>query len=155
MYRRILLAADGSREGLLALREGALLAAADKSVVFLLVIDRETPGTRMADGVHPLPREPDRDGLLELGLSRLARLGVEASGAACAGEPAEIIGRVAQRFEPDLVVLGHRKQSLLDRWWSGSSGAYIVDYVSCSVLVARNSISDEEFEARLQTAVPT
>ncbi len=155
MYKRILLAADGSREGLLALREGALLAAAYQSTVYLLVIDRETPGTRMADGVNPLPRETDRDRLLELGLSRLSRLGVAASGAACAGEPAEIIGRVATRFEPDLVVLGHRRQSLLDRWWSGSTGAYIVDYVNCSVLVARNSISDEDFEARLQAAVPT
>jgi hypothetical protein len=35
---------------LLALREGALLAAAYQSTVYLLVIDRETPGTRIADG---------------------------------------------------------------------------------------------------------
>jgi nucleotide-binding universal stress UspA family protein len=154
MYQRILLATDGSREGLVALREGALLAAAEKAVVFLLVIDRETPGTRMADGVYPIQRQEGRDALLAFGLSRLSRLGVSASGLACAGEPAEVIGRVAKRFEPALVVLGHRRQSLLDRWWSGSSGAYVVDNVNCSVLVARTLISDAEFETHLEGAAP-
>ena len=51
---------------------------------------------------------------------------------------------------------GGRKQdadlggrTLLERWWSGESGAYLVDRVPCSVLVARDLISDAEFEAHL------
>ena len=38
MYKRILLAYDGSREGLVALREGALLAKRQGARVFLLSV---------------------------------------------------------------------------------------------------------------------
>jgi nucleotide-binding universal stress UspA family protein len=152
MYRRILLASDTSREGLIALREGALIAATCSAKAYLLVIDVETPASRMANGIYPIAPDGTGKELLALGLSRLSRLGVSATGDAIAGEPAVIIGQVARRFGADLVVVGHRRQSFLDRWWSGSSGAYLVDNVSCSVLIARNLISDEEFEARLQAA---
>jgi hypothetical protein len=40
---------------------------------------------------------------------------------------------------------------VLQRWWSGASGAYITDQVWCSVLIGRNAISDEALEAELQT----
>ena len=60
---------------------------------------------------------------------------------------------VLPRFEAyegaDLVVLGHQKRSLFQRWWSGSSGAYVSDLVDCSVLVGRHNISAEAFEAEL------
>ena len=149
MYKRILMAADGSREGMVALREGALIAQTYQAKVFLLVIVRETTTTLIADGVHPSQRNLDHEAVLQLGLQRLARLGVEATGQALIGEPAETISAYTRRFKADLLVLGHRKQSLLDRWWSGPSGAYLSDSVGCSVLIARNIISDEEFERNL------
>ena len=52
MYRRILLAYDGTAEGALALREGALLARQCCSQIVLLAVVPETPGTRLADGVY-------------------------------------------------------------------------------------------------------
>jgi nucleotide-binding universal stress UspA family protein len=155
MFRRILLATDTSREGLIALREGALLASTCTAAVHLLVIDVETPGLRLANGIHPIAPDDTGKNLLALGLSRLSRLGVTATGETAAGEPALLIGKVAKRFGADLIVVGHRRQSRLDRWWSGSSGAYLVDNVSCSVLIARSLISDQEFEARLEAAIPT
>jgi nucleotide-binding universal stress UspA family protein len=152
MYERILLATDGSRESLVALREGALLAQAYDAAVFLLVIDRETPGMRVSDAVSPLPRSEEPARLLGLGLARLSALGVRASGEVAYGEPALTIGAYAKTFGADLVVVGHRRQGLLDRWWSGASGAYLVEMVKCSVLVARNVISDEEFDAQIAGA---
>lgn len=154
MYRRILLAADGSRESLIALREGALIAAAYKASAFLLVIEREAPGVRVADGIYPLPITSEVSRLMEAGLARLRRLGIEATGAAVSGDPAAAISKAAKKFQADLVVVGHRRQSLLDRWWSGSTGAYLADNVACSVLVARNVISDEEFESHIAAAMP-
>jgi len=150
MYKRILLASDGSREGLIALREGALIAQSLQAKVFLTIIDCEPVGLRMADSVYPVPRD-DREvqNLLSLGLNRLSRLGVEASGEVVLGEPAVAIARLARLFRADLVVVGHRRRTLLERWWSGASGAYLSDAVGCSVLVARNVITDAEFEARL------
>ena len=52
------------------------------------------------------------------------------------------------------MVVGHRKKSLIERWWSGQTGAYLVDTLQCSLLIARRLISDEEFEAALQAKVP-
>jgi nucleotide-binding universal stress UspA family protein len=154
MYRRILLAADASREGLIALREGVLLASTCAAAVHLLVIEVETPGLRLANGIYPIAPDGTGKELLALGLSRLSSLGVAATGETAAGEPALLIGKVARGFGADLIVVGHRRQSRLDRWWSGSSGAYLVDNVNCSVLIARNLISDQEFEARLHAVIP-
>lgn len=156
MYKRILLASDGARESLVALREGALFARALGAEAFLLIVDAETPGVQMASGVHPVARDatPLKD-LLALGLSRLQRLGVKADGAVHAGDPATVIAETARTFRADLIVVGHRRTSLLERWWSGASGAYLVDRVPCSVLVARDLISDAEFEAHLSAAAET
>jgi hypothetical protein len=49
----------------------------------------------------------------------------------------------------DLVVVGHQRQSTLGRWWSGHSGAYLMDHTHCSLMVARNSFTDEAFKAAL------
>ena len=151
MYKRVLLASDGSRESLTALREGALIARALKAEAFLLIVEKETPGTRLADGVYVRPGDAGGRELLDLGLTRLERLGVAARGAVVAGEPAPEIAACARRFRADLVVVGHRRQSMLERWWSGASGAYLSEKLDCSLLIARNVISDQEFEAHLAT----
>ncbi len=157
MYRRILLASYQSREGLIALREGALLAASCGAETFLLVIELGSYGARMASGIHPLPVDESANELLSIGLERLRSLGVNATGEVIVGEPAPVIGAAARRFGADLVLVGHRRQGLLDRWWSGSSGAFLVDNVDCSVLLARTTISDEAFEEcirAVKTAAP-
>jgi len=154
MYERILLATDETRESLTALREGALLAKALGAKVFLLVVVDQGAGVLMAAGVHPVQHASGAQSLLDSGLDRLRRLGVSASGAAVVGEPALEIGAAATRFVADLVVVGHRRRPLWERWWSGKSGAYLVDHVACSVMVARNRVSDEEFEARLERVEP-
>jgi nucleotide-binding universal stress UspA family protein len=134
---------------LVALREGALIARSFGAKVFLLIIEQQSPALRTADGIYPLPQSDAAPQLLEMGLQRLQRLGVSALGEVVTGEPALSIGAFAKRFAADLVVVGHRRQSLIERWWSGASGAYIVDYVGCSVLLARDVITDEEFEAQI------
>jgi nucleotide-binding universal stress UspA family protein len=151
MYKRILLASDETRESLVALREGALIARALAAEAFLLIVERPTAGHRMADGIYPVPRDSKAAlELLGLGLTRLRRLGVSCRGEVVFGEPAAEIAAYAQAFQADLIVVGHRRRSLVERWWSGQSGAYLVDTVACSVLVARDTISDAEFEAYLQ-----
>src|SRR5579862_4392851 len=110
MYERILLAYDGSREGIIALREGALLAKRFDAKVFLLSVLPETEGM-------------------------LKRLGFEPVGKLVIGEPASVISEFARQVGADLIVVGHRRQNLLQRWWSGGTGAYISDHINCSVLI--------------------
>lgn len=115
MYKKLLLASDGTRETLVALREGALIAQTFGASAHLLMIDHETPGTRIAEG-YGMTRTPTRgQDLLDLGLGRLRQLGVKATGEVLRGEPAQLITRCVRRRQIDLIVLGHRRQSFLDR----------------------------------------
>lgn len=155
VFRRILLAYDGSLEGAVALREGALLAKRCGAGVFILSVVPETAGVRMAEGVHGgvvAQQMTTYEELLQRGVTRLKQLGFEPTGKLVIGEPAREIGKFAKEVRADLVVVGHRRKSMLDRWWSGGSGSYISDFLHCSVLIARNVISDEAFEAELRAA---
>ena len=118
MYKRILLASDGARESLVALREGAIMAQALGAEVFLLIVEGESAGFQFANAVHPgVHRDPQPLlDLLTLGLDRLRSLGVEAQGRVYIGEPALVIGETARAFGADLVIVGHRRQSILERW---------------------------------------
>lgn len=93
--------------------------------------------------------------LLDLGLDRLRKLGVRATGQLSRGEPSQLISQCVRARKIDLIVLRHRRQSFLDRWWSGSAGAYIIDGVPCSLLIARDKITDREFEQHMAQATAT
>jgi nucleotide-binding universal stress UspA family protein len=155
MYKKILLAYDGSREGLVALREGALLAKACGAQVFLLsVVSSSELAVATVDGLHVDVAQEQLAAygvLLERGVAVAERLGLNPVAKLVTGEPTAQIGAFAEEIEADLVVLGHRRKNLLQRWWSGASGAYITDQVRCSVLIGRRAISDEAFEAELQS----
>jgi nucleotide-binding universal stress UspA family protein len=152
MYKRILLAYDGSVEGRTALREGALLARQCDAEVFLLSVLAD-PGTLVVPeagfaGVS-VQQEDDFMDILNEGVARLRRLGFDPVAKLVIGQPAEEIGNFAKQIGADLIVVGHRRQSAFDRWWSGPKGAYLMDYTDCSLLVARNVVSDETIEAML------
>ena len=149
MYKRLLLASDGSRESLVALREGALIAQCFGAEAHLLIIDPDQAIVSMAEGYSGFLLPARGHQLLDLGLSRLKQLGVPSTGELLRGDAKQLIVDRVRRLKIDLVVLGHRRQSFLDRWWSGASGGYIVDGITCSLLVARDTITDEEFKRRL------
>jgi membrane fusion protein (multidrug efflux system) len=152
VYQRILLAYDGSIEGRTALREGALLARRYSAQVFVLSVIREAAGTKLGEGVGGggvAQQRVEYERVLEEGMSRLAALGFQASGKLVIGEPAREIAAYAEQVNADLVVVGHRRQSAIGRWWSGASGAYLSDHIRCSLLVCRNIIDDTQFAALL------
>jgi membrane fusion protein, multidrug efflux system len=152
VYQRILLAYDGSIEGRTALREGALLARRFGAQVFVLSVIREAAGTKLGEGVGGggiAQQQVEYERVLQEGMERLAALGFQASGKIVIGEPAREIAAYAEQVNADLVVVGHRRQSAVGRWWSGPSGAYLSDHIRCSLLVCRNVIDDEHFAALL------
>ena len=84
-------------------------------------------------------------------LSR-SRLGVAATGEIRRGDPAQLIATTAVRMRADLIIIGHRRQTFLERWWSTSPGSSIIDSVQCSVMIARETVSDAQFEAHFRAA---
>lgn len=156
MYQRILLAYDGSREGALALREGALLAKACCSEIVLLSVVPESAGVVTVEaiqgGVVSSLTESYGE-FLQRAVRRLKELGFpNVVGRMVVGEPAPTIGEVAREMSADLVVVGHKHQNFLSRWWSGSNDAYLTEHIPCSLVLCRNEISDEAFLAALNTA---
>lgn len=161
MYERVVLAYDGSREGLVALREGALLARRCGARVFLLSVlplaDGASAGAQVADGLYGGAAADQIDAynaVLNRGVGVLKQLGFDPVSRLVVGEAAHQIGTFAKEIDADLVVLGHRRRSLLERWWSGGAGAYVTEHVVCSVLIGRKVVSDEAFEAELKKAAP-
>ena len=153
MYTRILLAFDGTVEGRAALREGALLARRCGASIFLLSVIADNAGIHLAQGLNPnalLLNENVYQSVLAEGVSRLRNLGFEPTSKLVRGEPAREIGAFAKEVGADLVVVGYRRQNALSRWWSGPTDAHLVDYVQCSVLISRNPISSELFEAEMR-----
>ena len=155
MYQRVLLAYDGSREGRTALREGALTAKRFGARIFLLCVVAESPGVRIGEAAYAGVVAHAQDtyvGLFDEAMAKLRELGFDPQGKVVTGEPAPEIAGYARQVDADLVVVGHRKKGLLERWWSGQTGAYLSDHLQCSLLVARATIPDEEFYRELGTA---
>ena len=53
------------------------------------------------------------------------------------GHPAEQIIRHAEEWPADMVVVGHRGGTFLDRWLIGSVAKHVINHAPCAVLVAR------------------
>jgi len=150
MYNNVLLAYDGSLEGAVALREGAILAKKSGAKVYLLSVVPHLAELQVAEGVHGgvVAHELDRyREVLERGVDRLRKLGFEPVSKLAVGDPARVIGEFAREVNACLVVVGHRKRNMLERWWSGTAGAYISDNIGCSLLIARNAISDAALDS--------
>ena len=157
MYTKVLLAYDGSLAGAVALREGAILAKRCGAEVYLLSVVPHLAGLQVAEGVHGgvVAHELDRyREVLERGVNRLTKLGFTPESKLAVGDPARVIGEYAREVGADLVVVGHRKRNLLERWWSGDAGGYISDHIGCSLLIARNAVSDKVLDGEYVTAEP-
>lgn len=147
MYTKILLAYDGSEEGRFALREGARLAKVCGSEVFLLAVIDMTAGAMLGEGAVPgmvLQQREAFEEVLEEGVRRLERMGFTPEARLGFGDPGEQIRTVATEIGASLVVVGHRRQGALARWWRGSVGAYLMDHLECSLLIGRLEVADED-----------
>jgi nucleotide-binding universal stress UspA family protein len=141
MYRRVLLAYDGSREGQTALREGALLAKACDADVFLLSVAEANVFVGLAEAGHAsagAQHEASFQQVLDEGAGRLRALGFQPKTRLITGEPAQEIIAYAREIGADLVVVGRRRRTLLKRWCTESIDAALSDHLTCSVLIGRH-----------------
>ena len=148
MYKKVLLAYDGSIEGRRALREGARIAQLCRSEVFLLAVVElssiMTPDAGLTISIDE--QNANYTAILAEGVARLEALGFSPTSRLEMGDAGQKIADVAEEIEAHLVVVGHRPQGPLARWWFGSVGSYLVKRLRCSVLVAQTEIGDDAFE---------
>jgi nucleotide-binding universal stress UspA family protein len=150
LYKKVLLAYDGSVEGRLALREGAKIAQYCGAEVFLLAVVEPSFGATLEGGVMvPIDDQiATYQAILDEGVKRLQAIGFSPTARLGMGAAGQEIAEVAEEIGANLVVVGHRPTGPLARWWFGSVGSYLIKHLRCSVLVAQTEISDDQF-ARL------
>ncbi|MCD1628178.1 universal stress protein [Seohaeicola saemankumensis] len=147
MYAKILLCYDGSREGRLALREGARLAQITGANVTLLAVVETGSGNAYAIGADAIALgqlQRDLQEILEEGRKRLTEMGLSPQVQLAFGDPVVTITRVSVETEADLVVVGHHQHGFWTRWLSRSIAAELGDSLGCSLLLAQKTIEDPE-----------
>ncbi|APV49186.1 universal stress protein [Betaproteobacteria bacterium GR16-43] len=141
MYKKILLAYDGSLAGQKALLDCQEVAQMQGSETFLVAVMPQDSVFIGGEGAFYDPQLADLEkkkfqGVLAEGLQRLSGCAKPATGELLVGHPVDAIASYAKKIDADLIVVGHKhQQSWAKRWWSGSVSKTLIEHAPCSVLV--------------------
>jgi nucleotide-binding universal stress UspA family protein len=141
MYKRILLAYDGSDAGQKALLDCRDVALWSQSELFLVaVMPSAMSFVGLEGGVYDMELEErekaKHQAVLDDGLHRLADCGHPARGEVLVGEAVDEITKYARKMEAHLIIVGHKHlDSWAARWWRGSISGALIEHSPCSVLV--------------------
>jgi nucleotide-binding universal stress UspA family protein len=141
MYKRILLAYDGSETGQRALLDCRDMANWSKSELYLVAV-MPPPAAFIGGegGISDVEREKEEEqafrDILEDGLKRLADTGTAPRGEVLVGDAVDEIVAYARKVEANLIVVGHKHlEGWARRWWRGSISKTLIEHAPCSVLV--------------------
>lgn len=141
MYKRILLAYDGSQSGQKALLDCRDIAQWSQASLTLIAV---TPLSMQVIGVEGgiydknlAEYEKEKyTGILDEGLRQLAASGYKAHGEVLLGDVVDEIATYAKKMDADLIVVGHKHlEGWAARWWRGSVSKSLIENAPCSVLV--------------------
>jgi nucleotide-binding universal stress UspA family protein len=146
MYKKILVAYNGTPESRLALQECIRLGPDPSSQIHLLAVVIPPPyllvGEYAAAAVLSLEeglnaeKETMRQELLD-GCAMFKDAGLTVTTHIEVGEPANVIQELVEKLDIDLLIVGHsRHKPLALRWWRGSMDALLIEKIRCSMLIA-------------------
>ena len=139
MFKKILLAHDGSAFGAAALRQSGDLARLAGAELHLLGIVVTTGYMALAEGNGAIDVwGVERNNLqpaIDAAVQQLAENGVNAIASIREGEPCAEIIAYARAIAADLVVVGHTKKGAIARWLEGSVGSRLLGHLPCSLLI--------------------
>jgi len=144
MYKKILLAYDGSETGQNALLQSREMADWSKAEIALVAV-MPPPAAFIGGegGVYDVGLEEEErkefQSILDDGVRRLLDSGHKVSGELLVGEAVIEIADYAKKTGADLIVLGHKHlEGWAKRWWRGSTAKALIEHAPCSVLVVIN-----------------
>jgi nucleotide-binding universal stress UspA family protein len=141
MYKRILLAYDGSESGQKALLDCHDIAQWSQAELHLVaVMPSLTAHIAVDGGVYDAASDAQLRAtyqkILDDGLHRLAESGHVARGELLVGDSVREITQYARRIDADLIVVGHKHlEGWAARWWRGATSPALIEHAHCSVLV--------------------
>ena len=138
MYRKILLAYDGSDASKKAFETATTMAARDQAELFIVSVARplEIADEVETEAVIESARQAHRRMLSAL-KPAIAATKVKAHLDVVVGHPAEQIIYEADRLEVDVIVVGDRGRSKFARLMLGSTCKQVVEHAGRQVLVVR------------------
>lgn len=146
MYRKILVAYNGTPESRSALQECIRLGPDPSTEIHLLAVVNPPPSVVIGEyamvamvGIEEeIQAEKEKMELdLNDGCSLLREAGLNVQTHIEVGEPVPTIAELVDQLGIELVIVGHsRHQSLAMRWWRGATDALLVEKIRCSLLVA-------------------
>src|SRR3569833_1788655 len=136
MYRRILVAYNGTPESRFALQECIRLGPDPSAEIHLLAVMTLQPVLLAGDFVaaaipNPMEERAEREAMeavLEAGRELLMDAGLQVISHLEIGEPPSVIADMVNRFGIELVIVNHtRHKPFALRWWRGSLDALLVE----------------------------
>ena len=142
MPRSIVVGTDGSSQAERALEEAIAIAARDDAQLHIvtafpdpaLIRERITSGATAAS----VNLSQVADSVLNRANERAEAKGVRAETHASESEPAEAILQLASQVNADLIVVGSRGLSGIQRFLMGSVSSKVSEHASCSVMIVRD-----------------
>lgn len=137
MYKRILVAYDGSSFSDAALHHGrdlARLCGAELHLLGIIATKAYGVSPEAFNDLWALERA-EVEKALELAAVTLSGEGLEPGTHVRAGDPVQEIAGCSADLDVDLVIIGHSDKGLLARWFEGSVGAGLVRDLPCNLLI--------------------
>jgi len=141
MYKRIMLAYDGSAPGqqaLLDCHDIAQWGHAELTLIAVMPLPLASVGTEglVYVGTVQESEKAHYQTILETGMRKLADAGLRVRGELVVGNAVREIADCARRVKADLIVVGHQHlSSWTARWWRNSVSKALIEQAPCSVLV--------------------
>ncbi|MEX0802019.1 MAG: universal stress protein [Candidatus Binatia bacterium] len=139
MFKKILVAYDGSDGAKLALAKAVEIAKASQTEMHVLAVGRIP---EYAETVSEVAEEKDQaqryyTKILDDASTRLKQQGLSAAIRLEFGKPADVILRIAEELTVELIVMGTNPHSPITRRFLGATVDKVIDHAHCSVLVVR------------------
>jgi len=140
MFKKILLAYDGSEGANKALNTGINLAKVHQAELSALAVEERLP--RFAGTIDEVKEEKEFANqhygkLLEAAHAKAQEAGQELKTLMCPGHPAKTIVQVAKDGKFDLVLVGHTGLSGVWAAFLGTTAEKVSRHAPCSVLIVR------------------
>jgi nucleotide-binding universal stress UspA family protein len=138
MFQRIVIAFDGSDQAGSAFRHALAIAARfGAELLVVSVAEPPEPATRVELSASIDAARERFEAAFERLRAAAAAEGVPIRTEVDVGHPAEQIVLAAERERADVIVMGRRGLSTIERWVLGSVSDRVVQHAHCPVLVVR------------------
>jgi nucleotide-binding universal stress UspA family protein len=138
MPKKILVAFDGSEPAKRAFTMALEMAEPFEAELIVLAVAQLPEPAAMVESSAMLESATEHyEGDFQKLREMAALVGVAIDTRVVVGHAAEQIVHYATEEHVDLIVMGHRGKSLIQRWLLGSVSKRVISYASCSVLIVR------------------